>query len=63
MPDFERVTDDLRLDLARSPEVRAYVHGFIAGKRKARKEIAVLIAVLVLISMAVGLVVADGWMY
>lgn len=41
MPDFERLIDQLRVDMARTPEKRAYAEGFNAGKRQARKEIAI----------------------
>lgn len=46
MPDFERLTDKLMLDLARTPEDKAYARGYSEGKRKARMEIALLAAVL-----------------
>lgn len=38
MPDFERVLDELRLDLAKTPEEKSYAEGYIAGKNYARKE-------------------------
>ncbi len=44
MPDFERVFDQMRIDLARTPEERAHAEGFIAGKKYARKEIAYMAA-------------------
>jgi hypothetical protein len=40
MPDFERVFDELQLYLSETPEERARVEGYIAGKKYARKEIA-----------------------
>ena len=60
MPDFERVTDKLMLDLAKTPEAHAYARGYIEGKRKARRQIAVLTAFLGLIAVTVMLVVAYG---
>jgi len=47
MPDFERVVDQLRLDLAKTPEEKARAVGYIEGKRYARKEIAILTAFVV----------------
>ncbi|MEH6566203.1 MAG: hypothetical protein V7756_12815 [Halopseudomonas sp.] len=44
MPDFERILDQLRFDLADTPEKKAHAAGFIAGKRHARKEIALIVA-------------------
>jgi len=55
MPDFERVTDKLMLDLARSPEENAYIRGYLAGKRKARKEVAVLVVSAGLFSVTIML--------
>lgn len=36
MPDFERLTDKLAEDLAKTPEQRAYAIGFNEGKSFAR---------------------------
>lgn len=55
MPDFERVSDKLMLDLARSPEESAYIRGYLAGKRKARKEVAVLVVIAGLFSVTIML--------
>ena len=44
MPDFERLTDKLMLDLAKTPEQTAYAQGYVAGKTRARKEIALIVA-------------------
>jgi hypothetical protein len=46
MPDFERLTDKLRADLATSPEERAYAKGYTAGKSRARFEVLAVIVVL-----------------
>lgn len=51
MPDFERVLDQLRVDLARTPEERAHAEGFNAGKSHARKEMAKLIAAIVIVGL------------
>ncbi len=46
MPDMERITDSLKLHLARDPEQRKWEEGFIiAGKRRARIEVAAIVAV------------------
>jgi|LakMenEpi03Aug12_release.lakeMendotaPanAssembly.Ray.scaffolds.fasta_scaffold6781673_1 hypothetical protein len=45
MPDMERITDSLKLHLARDPQQRKWQEGFIAGKRQARIEVAVIVAV------------------
>ena len=48
MPDFERITDKLREDMARTERHKhEYERGFTAGKSHARKQIAVVVAVLV----------------
>lgn len=36
MPDFERLTDRLNIDLAQTEEQRQYALGFVAGKKRAR---------------------------
>lgn len=38
MPDFERITDDLRVYVAKTPEDKAYACGFNKGKHAARKQ-------------------------
>ncbi len=50
MPDFERVIDQFRVDMAEGPEERARAEGFNAGKRYARKEIVVMVAFLVFVA-------------
>ena len=39
MPDFERVLDYASIDLAKTPEDKAFAVGFVDGKNKARWEI------------------------
>lgn len=46
MPDFERLIDSLSIHIADTPEEKAYMSGFIAGKRKARLEILVIFSVM-----------------
>jgi hypothetical protein len=46
MPDFERLTDRLRVDLATTPEEREWAKGYAAGKTRARIEVAVILAAL-----------------
>lgn len=48
MPDMERITDSLKLHLARDPVQREWEHGYQAGKRAARFEVVVVAAVAVL---------------
>jgi hypothetical protein len=45
MPDFERLTDSLRSELATSPEERAYANGYKTGKAIARLQVAVIAGV------------------
>lgn len=46
MPDFERLTDSLRAELATSPEERAYANGYTAGKSRARVEVLLVVVAL-----------------
>lgn len=39
MPDFERLTDKLAIELAKTPEQRAYEIGFQCGKTFARLQV------------------------
>lgn len=45
MPDFERLTDKLALDLAKTPEERARINAYQRGKYRARKEVAIIAAI------------------
>ncbi len=56
MPDFERIVDDLRLELAETPEQKQYVLGFIDGKAKARKEMVLcaLVGSIIVVTLAVA---------
>lgn len=58
MPDMERLTDKLMLDLAKTPEQVAYAQGYIAGKSRARKEVAILAAFLPAMALLVLAIVA-----
>lgn len=42
MPDFERILDSLRVEVAKSPAEKSFEQGFIAGKNQARYEIAAI---------------------
>lgn len=44
MPDMEHLIDQLMCDLAHTPDQLAYAKGYIAGKKRARKEFAILVA-------------------
>lgn len=58
MPDMERLTDKLMLDLAVTPEQRGYAKGYIAGKSRARREVAILTALLPGMALLVLAIVA-----
>lgn len=49
MPDFERVLDQLEVDLAASEVEKARVQGYVAGKRAARLEVLIVFVVVALI--------------
>ena len=53
MPDFERLTDKLSVDLAGDENQRQFALGFIAGKKKARLEI---LEVLVIVYFTVAII-------
>lgn len=55
MPDFERVLDNLRVDLAEDELERQRAMGFIEGKRFARREM--LFVLLILMAIAVWVVI------
>lgn len=46
MPDFERLTDSLREEVATTPEEREWAKGYTVGKSRARLEVAVIVAAL-----------------
>jgi len=54
MPDFERLTDKLAIDMAKTPEHRAWVEGWIAGKKLARRQVAIAIAFIVVLVAVVA---------
>lgn len=58
MPDFERLTDKLRLDLAKTPQQLAYAEGYITGKTRARKEVAIVVAFLPGVALLMLVIVA-----
>lgn len=53
MPDMERLTDRLMLDMAQTPDQKAYARGYIDGKNYARKEIAYAVLFIVAIVLIV----------
>lgn len=50
MPDFERVSRSLELHVCRDDMERAFVRGRHAGESKARKQIAIIFLLCVIIS-------------
>lgn len=58
MPDFERIIDQLRVDLATNPEEKAHALGFIAGKRHARKQIAQIAAFVLALAVLIAVLAA-----
>ena len=58
MPDFERIIDQLRVDLATTPEEKAHALGFIAGKRHARKQIALIVAFALALTVLITVLAA-----
>jgi len=55
MPDLERLTDDLMIDLSKGDEAKhQYYIGYIAGKTTARKEIVFATIVLGVIICVFG---------
>lgn len=59
MPDLERMTDRLALHLSKgSPLSHAREQGVIMGKRRARKEVAVVAAIATVIYVALRLLAA-----
>ena len=53
MPDFERILDELRIDVANTPEEKARAEGFIEGKSYARKEILYIVIFLFVVGMII----------
>ena len=53
MPDLERVLDQMRVDFAETPEDKARAIGFIDGKNKARREIAIVVVSVVVCGLLV----------
>ncbi len=47
MPDFERVTRSLELHMAPTPEAKSFIAGKHAGLDRARKEMLVVVLILV----------------
>ena len=56
MPDFERVMDDLAVDLAVTQEQKSYERGFIDGKSRARFEVVAVIVIIYFAVVAVNII-------
>jgi hypothetical protein len=54
MPDFERLTDSLRIWTAPSESTREWARGYASGKSRARKEALVVAAVIYFAIAAYG---------
>ncbi len=54
MPDFERVFDQLSVDIAGTKERKQYAIGFIAGKKKARIEVLIIVVSLYFLIAMIG---------
>jgi len=46
MPDMERLTDQLSIDMAKTPQQKSYAKGFVDGKKRARIEVAFVVVTL-----------------
>ncbi len=54
MPDFERLTDRLRISAAPDAATREWARGYKAGKTRARYEMLTVIVVLYFIVVLIG---------
>jgi hypothetical protein len=54
VPDFERVIDQLRIDMADTRPDKAYWEGYAKGKTKARKEILYIAVAIYFLIAAIG---------
>lgn len=59
MRDLEQLTDELRLELAKTPEDKAYVLGFVDGKAWARKQV---FRYTMFFAITIVIVAALGWL-
>lgn len=57
MPDFERLTDNLRIFAAPDAATREWARGYVAGKKRARLEVLAVVLALYFIvaSMVAGM--------
>jgi hypothetical protein len=55
MPDLEQIADDLRMELAKTPEDKAFASGYIKGRNHARKEFAIAMAFAILLYLSIKL--------
>ena len=54
MPDFERITDKLNEDFAKTPEQKCYAKGYVRGKSRARWEVLTIFVVIYFGFAAIG---------
>ena len=54
MPDMERLTDKISVDLAKTNDLKQYNIGFIAGKKAARIEMLIFLVCLYFIVAIIG---------
>lgn len=54
MPDFERLTDSLKIHLAPCDAAREWEYGYQAGKKRARSEVLFVVVALYFILAFIG---------
>jgi len=54
MPDFERLTDNLKIFMAPDAVSREWARGYKAGKSRARYEVLVVVVVLYFVIVLIG---------
>lgn len=59
MPDFERLTDSLRIFVAPDAVTREWARGYKAGKTQARYEVLAIIASLYFVVALIGKLASD----
>lgn len=53
MPDFERLTRNLALDMAKTPNQRAIIEAYHRGQDHARREIAIIALITAIITVLI----------
>lgn len=56
MPDFERILDQLRVDMVETPEEAAWHRGYVRGKTRARREIVSVVCVIAVAWICIRLI-------